>query len=52
MNHFITDDDESIVKIDAKKESDLVDQVIEEAKKIFDKQFGHGSIFNDPEFEA
>ena len=49
---FITDDNESIVKIDAKKESDLVEQVIEEAKKIFDKQFGHGSIFNDPEFEA
>lgn len=49
---FITDDDETIVKIDAKKESDLVEQTIEEAKKIFEKQFGHGSIFNDPEFEA
>jgi len=49
---FITDDDESIVTIDAKKESDLVEQVVEEAKKIFEKQFGHGSIFNDPEFEA
>lgn len=49
---FITDDDESVVTIDAKKESDLVERVIEEAKKIFEKQFGHGSIFNDPEFEA